>query len=138
MFTILTDISWLSVLLAFVIYFILGALWFTVFFPKLYKISLGKENDTTQSTAPIFFVGPALCCLVITIASALLVYALHIETYQSAFQFAVIVGVGYLFSNTVNIAINPNIPRPILYGLISGSYHLVGIILVSIILLAMK
>ncbi|MDJ1505660.1 DUF1761 domain-containing protein [Xanthocytophaga agilis] len=138
MLHVLTDISWLSVLLAFIIYFILGSLWFTVFFPKLYKISLGKENDTTQSTDPIFFVGPALCCLVITIASALLVYALHIETYQSAFQFAVIVGVGYLFSNTVNIAINPNIPRPILYGLISGSYHLVGIIIVSLILLVMK
>ena len=34
--------------------------------------------------------------------------------------------------------INPNIPRPFLYGAITGCYHLVGITLASLILVAMK
>ena len=138
MFNVLADISWLSVLIAFVPYFILGALWFTLLFSRKYKISLGIENDPQQKPAPIFIIGLALCCLVITIASAILIYALKIDSYEDALIFAVIIGVGYLVANTVNIAINPNIPRPMLYGLISGAYHFVGILIVCIVLVAMK
>ncbi len=133
----LANLNWLSVLLAFVPYFMLGALWFTLLFSKPYKISLGREGETLPNK-PIFIVGPALCCLVITIASAVLIYALNIQSFGGAVEFSLIVGVGFLVANTVNIAINPNIPRPILYGIISGAYHLVGILIVSIILVAMK
>jgi Protein of unknown function (DUF1761) len=134
----LTNLNWISVLIAFVAYFILGALWFTLFFKKPYSISLGKENNLPEKPAPIFIVGPALCSLVITIANAILFYSLNIQSIGSALEFSFVVGIGYLVANTVNIAINPNIPKPILYGIISGSYHLVGIVIVNIILNAMK
>ena len=133
----LANLNWISVLVAFVVYFLLGALWFTLFFSKQYKISLGRENETLQNK-PIFIVGPALCSLVITVASAVLIYALNISSFGDALKFSLLVGIGYLFANTVNIAINPNIPRPILYGIISGAYHLVGILIVSIILVSMR
>ncbi len=133
----LTHLNWISILLAFVAYVMLGALWFTLFFSKQYKISLGRDNETLQNK-PIFIVGPALCSLVITVASAVLIYALNIQSFAGAFKFSMLVGIGYLFSNTVNIAINPNIPRPGLYGIISGTYHVVGIMMVSFILTAMK
>ena len=133
----ISSLNWFGVLLAFVPYFLLGALWFTVLFKKQYAISLGRENEQQQNLAPIFIVGPALCMLVITLTSALLVNALAINSYQDALLFGLIVGVGYLVANTVNIAINPNIPRPLLYGAISGAYHLVGIVLVSLMLVFM-
>lgn len=133
----LANLNWFSIVLAFAAYFLLGALWFTVFFPKPYKISLGRENETLQNK-PIFIAGPAVCSLVITIASAVLIHALNISSFGSAFEFSLIVGIGYLFANTVNIAINPNIPRPILYGIISGSYHVTGILIMHTILIAMK
>ncbi|GAB3971310.1 hypothetical protein GCM10028806_21100 [Spirosoma terrae] len=138
MFNVLADIAWLSVLLAFVVYFVLGALWFTLFFPRQYRFSLGRENDMPQTTAPIFIIGPAVCTLVITVATAVLIYTLPIDSYSDALLFAAIVGLGYLSANTVTIAINPNIPRPLLYGLISGTYHLVGILIVCMILVTMK
>ena len=133
----LANLNWISVLVAFAGYFILGALWFTLFFNKPYRRSLGRENETLPNK-PIFIVGPALCSLVITVASAGLIYALDVQSFGSALKFSLLVGIGYLFANTVNIAINPNIPRPILYGVISGTYHLVGICFVSIILVIMK
>lgn len=133
----LTNLNWIGVLLAFFVYFILGALWFTVFFSKQYKVSLGRDNETLPNK-PIFIVGPALCSLVITIATAILMYMLNISSWEEALAFSFFVGIGYLFANTLNIAINPNIPRPILYGLISGGYHLVGISMVSVILVVMK
>lgn len=133
----ISSLNWFGVLLAFVPYFLLGALWFTVLFKKQYAISLGRENDQPQNLAPIFIIGPALCMLVITLTSALLLNALAINSYQGALLFALLVGVGYLVANTVNIAINPNIPRPLLYGAITGAYHLVGIVIVSLIVVFM-
>jgi hypothetical protein len=140
MFNVLTTINWLSVLAAFVAYFLLGALWYMVLFPKPYRASLGKETmpDTGQSQGPLYMVGPAVCALLITITCAVLISMLHVDTYGNALCFALLVGVGYLFTNTVNIAINPNMPRPFFYGLITGSYHLVGMVLVNLILVAMK
>lgn len=138
MITQLSNLNWISVLIAFVAYFILGALWFTIFFKKQYAISLGKENQLPAKPAPIFIIGPAICSLVITIATAILIYALGITSYGQAIEFALLIGVGYLVANTINIAINPNMPNPIHYGIISGAYHLTGILIVSIILVAMK
>ena len=133
----ISSLNWFGVLLAYVPYFLLGAIWFTVLFKKQYAISLGRENEQQQNLAPIFIVGPALCMLVITLTSALLLNALAINSYQGALLFALLVGIGYLVANTVNIAINPNIPRPLLYGAISGAYHLVGIVIVSLMLVFM-
>ncbi len=82
--------------------------------------------------------GPAVCSLIITLTGAVLFYALNITTYGNAALLATLIGVGYLVANTVKIAINPNIPRPFLYGFISGSYHLAGMLVVTVILVAMK
>jgi len=134
----LAHLNWVSVLIAFAAYFVLGALWFTLFFKKQYAISLGKENQLPEKPAPMFIIGPAICTLVITIASALLIYSLNIITIPAAIEFALVVGIGLLVANTINIAINPNMPRPMHYGIISGTYHLMGILIVSCILVAMK
>lgn len=134
----LANLNWASALIAFIAYYMLGALWFTLFFKKQYAISLGKENSLPQKPAPIFIIGPAICSFVITIASALLMYALNISSISSAIEFALVIGIGFLVANTINIAINPNMPRPIYYGVISGAYHLTGILIVSIIIAVMK
>lgn len=133
----LTHLNWISVLIAFAAYFFLGALWFTLFFSKQYKISLGRSNETLPNK-PIFIIGPALCTLFVTMTTALLMAALNIESFAGAFEFSLVVGIGYLFANTLNIAINPNMPRPIHYAIISGSYHLLGITLACFILVAMN
>ncbi|MES2629780.1 MAG: DUF1761 domain-containing protein [Bacteroidota bacterium] len=138
MIQFISAINWLGVLIAFVGYSFLGALWFTLLFKKTYFASLGKTADTVQNSAPIFIVGPMVCSLFITVTSALFIYALNINTYGQALEFALITGVGYLFANTVNIAINPNMPRPLHYGLISGMFHVTGMVIVSLVIVAMK
>lgn len=138
MFTAFSTIHWLAVLTAFVVYYFLGAAWFAALFAKPYRASLGLAPEAPAQLTPLFFVGPALCTLVVTMASAGLLQLLHVTTYGQAAALALYVGGGYLVANTVNIAINPNIPRPLLYGLISGSYHLVGILLASLVLVALS
>jgi hypothetical protein len=52
--------------------------------------------------------------------------------------FGAIVGAGYLAATTINVAINPNIPRPLFYGLISGSYFFLSSVIASVILVILK
>lgn len=138
MFNVLSDIHWLSVLAAFVAYYLLGALWYLVLFVQAYKVSLGKAHETLNNQSALFVVGPGVCVLVSVAATTLLFYALHITSYADALGLALVVGVGYLVANTTNIAINPNIPRPFLYSAITISYHLVGITLTCLILAALR
>lgn len=133
----ISTINWLGVAAALVAYSALAALWFTVLFKKQYAKSLGKENQKLENTAPVFFVGPMICSLVITIVCALFIRALGIDSFAQATEFALIVGFGYLFANTVNIAINPNMPHPIHYGMISGMFHVTGMLIVCTILVAL-
>jgi hypothetical protein len=62
---------------------------------------------------------------------------LNISTRKAAMEFAFIVGLGYLVANTFDIAINPNIPHPMSYGLLVGGFHMVGIFVSCLILQAM-
>lgn len=134
----LSNLNWWGVLAAFLPYTILGALWFTVFFVKPYKAALGKANQDLNNKAPIFVVGPMICTFVVTLATAMLIYALNIQTVGNALQFGLVVGLGYLVANTLTIAINPNIPHPVQYGLITGCYHLTGITIACVIIVVMK
>ncbi|PTY37932.1 hypothetical protein BGP77_15850 [Saccharospirillum sp. MSK14-1] len=134
----LYSLNVLAVLAAFAPYFVLGALWFTVFFKNAYQKALGRGPDATPANAPIFIIGPAVCSLVVTVAADLLMQRLTINSAGETFAFAMVIGLGFLVANTVNIAINPNIPKPIFYSLITGSYHLVGFTMACFILYGLQ
>ena len=138
MFHVITQLNWVAIAIAAVASFVLGGLWFTVLFGKAYAVALGRRGEPPTKPAPIFIVGPFVCGLVTTIATAILVRALRIESVADAFVFGAIVGIGYLAATTVNTAINPNMPRPLFYGLISGGYFVLSGPIVSVILVVLK
>lgn len=133
----LSNVNWLAVLVAFVVFFMLGYVWYQLLFVKAYKIALGKENEELPKK-PIYVVGPAICCFLYILTTAVLIYALDIKGLWEALQLSLVVGIGYLVTNTTNIAINPNIPRPFLYSVISGSYFLLCTVITCLILVSMK
>jgi Protein of unknown function (DUF1761) len=134
MHTTLDHISVLPIVAATIAVMALGAVWFTLLFERPYAVVLGRERQPKAKMAPLYFVGPSLCVLVTTIASAILMSAERISSIGEAVGFGTIVGVGYLSATAMNMAINPNIPRPILYGLLSSGYFLVSSILISVII----
>jgi hypothetical protein len=135
---VLTGLNWLAVASAAPASFVLGGLWFAVLFAKPYAFALGRENQAPHKPTPLELVGPLLCGTVATLTSAVLLQALHLETVSEALAFGLVVGVGYLASTTVNTAINPNMPRPLRYGLVSGGYFALSGVLVSVILVSLK
>lgn len=127
----------LGILVAFLAFTVFGGLWFALLFPRAYNRSLGRDPLATPQASALFFAGPPATSLIITVTSAYLMSRLEIETLGAALLFGLVVGVGYLAANTVNIAINPNFPRPLLYAVISGTYNVLGSLIVSVILLTL-
>lgn len=138
MFNAIISVNWFAVLAATAVSFVFGGMWFTVLFGKLYAAALGREHDPKARPAPIFIVGPLICSLVTNITSAVLMRSLHIAALGDALLFGAIVGIGYLVSTMTNIAINPNIPRPLMYAAINGPYFLLSSLLASSILLLIR
>ncbi len=134
----ISKISWWGVFLSLVFYSFLGWLWFTVLFPNQYASSLDKLGLLPAKPDPIYFYGPPLTILPTLIATALLMVVLNISTRKDTIEFAFVIGLGFLVANTFDIAINPNIPHPMPYGLLVGSFHLVGILVSCLIIQAMR
>jgi MFS family permease len=138
MFTAFPHLNWTAVAVATLASFVLGALWFTVLFGKPYARALGRAHVPGQKPGMLFIAGPFACGLATTVASAVLIKALKLESVGQALAFGAVVGLGYLAATTVNTAINPNMPRPLFYGLISGSYFFVSGVVASVILVGMN
>ena len=134
----LSKINWLAVLLSLVLYSFFGWLWFTVLFPNQYASTLDKLGMMPTKPDPIYFYGPALAILPTIITSALLMVVLNINTLKTATEFALVIGLGFLVANTFNIAINPNIPHPMAYGLLVGGFQLISILVSCVILQAIR
>lgn len=64
MLNVLNEINWLEVGLASLGVFILGGLWFTIFFGKPYAASLGREFDPKEKPVALFIVGPLICTII--------------------------------------------------------------------------
>jgi Protein of unknown function (DUF1761) len=131
-------ISWLGVLLSLVFYSFLGWLWFTVLFPNQYASALDKLGLMPAIPDPIYFYGPPLTILPTIITTALLMVVLNISTRKAAIEFAFVIGLGFLVANTFDIAINPNIPHPMAYGMVVGGFQLIGMLVSCLILFALR
>jgi hypothetical protein len=134
MLTHLTEINWLAVLAATVVFAVLGGVYFTVVVRKPYAIALGNEGRELPKPGPIFIFGPLISSLFVVITSALLLRALDITAVGDGIVFGLVVAIGYLVAQTLIIAINPNFPKPLLYTVINAPYFIVCTVAASIIL----
>ena len=113
---------------------VLGGVWFSAIFGKTYAAVLGRDYDPKAKLAPLFYAGPVICMLIIVVTSAFLMRALAISSLGTAAGFGAAVGFGYLGANAVNMGINPNIPRPIAYGMLSAGYFVLSSVLIGVTL----
>jgi hypothetical protein len=121
-----------------VVSFVLGGLWFAVVVPRPYNVALGRAPDERRGMPPLFLVGPFLCGLASAITSAILLRQLGVQSLGDAALFGGLIGLGYGVATSVNTAINPNMPRPLLYGLVCAPYFLVNSIATAVILTAIS
>jgi len=134
MFAVFSEINWLAVIASTIVFAVLGGLYFTVVVARPYKVALGNENRESPKPGAIFIVGPLVSSLLVVITTAVLLRALSIVELGDGIAFGLIVSIGYLVAQTLNIAINPNFPRPLLYTLINAPYFIICSVVAAIIL----
>jgi len=115
MLTALFDLNWLAVIAATIVFAVLGGAYFTAVVGKPYKIALGNEDRELPKPGAIFIIGPLIASLLVVVTTATLLRALEVTAIGEGIVFGLVVSIGYLVAQTLNIAINPNFPRPLLY-----------------------
>ena len=138
MFNVLTDINWLSVVLAAVASTVIGGVYFALLIAKPYVVALGREEAPAPEASSVSNFGPVVCMVVTAITSAVLIEALDVTGLADGVTFGLIVGVGYLTAMTFQIAINPNFPRPLFYGLLNAPFFIVTSVVTALIVVAMR
>lgn len=126
MFDVIADINWIAVAVSTIVLTVLAGLYFGAVVPRLYLAALGRADQPAPEAGALTYAGPLVCNLVIVIASSVLMAALGIDSMGDALLFGVIIGVGYLLPMIFTIAINPNFPRPLFYGLLNAPYFVIG------------
>jgi hypothetical protein len=131
------SISWLAVILSLIALQMLGAAWYLGVIPKPYARALGRDPNSKEKPGALFIVGPAVCSFIVIVTNAILLRSFHITAMFDALTFGAITGIGYLCITVQNVGINPNIPRPFLYGAINAPFFLIGNLVSCAILTAL-
>lgn len=133
MFNVLNEVNWLIILLATVVYFILGAVRFTPLFGKAYDIGTGVKRSSKQKWPTIYYYAQFLSSLVVSVAIGITLYAMNIQSLADAVTLGLLFGIA-LAAISLSNAVTPNMPRPVIFGLVVGSYHLVSAVIVAAII----
>lgn len=130
------QLNWLAVVLGAVIYFALGAVWFTpLLFGRQWQNSIGwAASQRPPEMKPSAYALPAVAYVVMAIATGLLAAATGSDTLIEGIVLGVVVGVGYAVTLTaVEAVFDPNKPQPWTWFGISASYHFLGLLIVAVL-----
>jgi hypothetical protein len=135
-FDALGELNWLAVIVGAVIYFALGALWYSpMLLGRQWQRSIGWDPERTppEMSATTYAV-PFLAYVAMAIAIGLLAAATGTDELTEGLVLGVVAGVGLLLMHTlVDATFDPNKPEPWTWFAINGSYHLIGVIIVAVI-----
>jgi uncharacterized protein DUF1761 len=134
-FDVLGDLNWLAVIVAGIAYFVLGAIWFMpATFGKAWQRSMGWEMPADQRPGAAFYVGPLITCLAAAIAVGMLGKASGSDSFGEGIVLGLVTGVGIsgavLFVTGV---FDPKKPEPMTWFAVTAGYHLVGLLIASVI-----
>ena len=136
MFDVIGDINWIAIVLATIACSVLGGVWFAALFGKQYAKALGNDPNKKPVMGTVSYVGPMICNFVAAVASAILIFALGITSFGDGVLFGLIVGVGFVATTMLNVAINPNFPKPFAYAALNAPYFILCSIIISLIIIA--
>lgn len=131
----LTDLNWLGIIIASIVYFIFGGLWFSpIGFQKQWDKAIGFDRPKTWKPTAIYYLGPYVGGLIASLAHAILILNTKIDSLSDSILLGLITGLGFAFAISYINAITPKMKNPKLYGLITGLYHTIGFVIITVII----
>ena len=130
----ISHLNYVHILVAALVYFIIGALWYSVIFGKQWMKLVGIKEVTEQDkkNIPMMFGTTFVLNFIITFAIACIIYSLHPPTGLGAVKIGVLLGVGFV--GTTTAMNNMYAMRSFKLTVIDSGYHIFSIIVAAIIL----
>jgi hypothetical protein len=135
-FDVISDLNWLAVVVAAIVYYAIGAVWFAPFVTgRMWQRSIGW--DTSQAppamTATTMAL-PLIAYFVAAVAVAMVAVATGSDDLSAGIVLGVVVAVGFAGSIlAVTAAFDPMKPQPWTWFAISFGYHLIGLVVTAVI-----
>lgn len=135
-FDVLGDLNWLAVIVAWIAFFLLGALWFAPFgLGKVWQDAGGWTAEDTQRTGQLTRIGaPLLGCLVSTVAIAMLAEATDTDTAGEGIVLGLVASIGLVAAELfVSGSFDPRKPKAQTWVAVTAGYYVVGLALAGVI-----
>jgi Protein of unknown function (DUF1761) len=130
----IADLSWWAVLVAAVVYFALGGFWFArPFFGRAWEAAQGFERPEGFRLTPSYYVVPLVGSLVVAAVLGLALDWFGAGSVMDALLVGGAVGCATAAVTLTN-AIVPRFARPIVFGVITGGYHLIAAVLAAVVI----
>jgi hypothetical protein len=115
-----------------IIYFVLGALWYSpILFGKIWVKALGVNMEDLEQK-PIDFIGSAAAAFIATLFLALLLEIVGMYDVFISLFVAIIVGVGFVLTSGVYDVLYEG--KDFVAYLIDGGYHVIALLITGLIL----
>lgn len=138
-FDVLSDLNWLAVIVAGIIYYALGALWYApVVFGRIWQRSIGWDpNQPAPGMTPTAIAIPLVGYLVAAAATGMLAAATGSVDVSGGIVLGIVIGVGYALTlMAVTAAFDPQKPQPWTWFAVAGGYHFVGLLITAVVVSA--
>lgn len=134
-FDLLGDLNWLAVLVAALVYFALGGLWFVPrVFGNIWMRSIGWEPTEEDQPSPAIYLGPLITCLIASIAVAMLAEAAGVDGFGDGLVLGLVTGIGVAGAALLVTGVfDPKKPKPMTWFAVMAGYHLVGLTIAAVI-----
>jgi hypothetical protein len=136
-FDLLTDLSWLAVLVAALAYFAIGAMWYAPpVFGKAWMAAGGMEPpEAGTRPSPAIYLTPLIGSLLSAVALGMLAEASGTDTFGEGVVLGLVVAIGFAVSIAfVTAQFESQKPKPMVWGAVNAGYHVVGSLIAAIII----
>lgn len=129
-----THLNYLAILTGTVVYFILGAVWYSklMFSTKWGELNKLEMTEDSKKMMPMMMVISFVMMLIATLGLAILMYLLGIEGIEGGVKLGLLCGL--CFSAATMVTNYVYVRKPMALYFIDGGYHVVGFVVASIIL----
>jgi hypothetical protein len=132
----LGQLNWIAVIVGGVLYFALGALWYSpMLFARPWQAAIGWDPDrASPAMNPMSYLVPLIGYVVMAAAVGLLAIATDTDTIAEGVVLGLVVGIGLsLMHAFVSATFDPNLKQKWTWFGITGTYNLIGMLIVAIL-----
>lgn len=130
---LLTSLNWLAVFAATLVYFFLGAVWYSpLMFAKSWMKLRNLKEEEMDGPDPFMFIYSFILQLIAVISLALFLLAMQVNTASAGAFIGFGAGAGFLLTLAGNTGIFSELKMPLHF--IDNGYHVVGLTLAGLIL----